>query len=112
LLLFVITRLCSTYLEQFESVESSFGNRVLGTIFGAITGTVFAAMLIMTASLLVPDYFLTGKPSNLPVPVHEMPSMAYRFIERNVAGVNECDAAHTLLPRLKEGDPKPCVFWQ
>ena len=113
LLVFVlITRLCATHIEQFASVAPSLANRILGTIFGATSGVVFAAALVLTLSILAPRLFSTGKPANLPIPINEMSSVAFRYLETTIAGVNETDPAHTRLPRLKESSSERCILWQ
>jgi len=109
-IVFVIMRLCETHLEQFASVAPSFVGRILGLLFGATAGAVFASALILTLGILVPQCF--SKPSNLPVPIHEMPILAFRWIETNVAGVSQGDPAHTPLPHFKETSSGSPLFWR
>jgi len=112
LILFVLVKLRENYISEFEAVSASFVGRLLGALFGTVSGAVFAAALVMTFSLLAPDYFPAGQPTHLPVPLDAMPPMAFRYLETNLAGVNEKNPAHTPLPRARNTAPNPVVFWQ
>lgn len=110
---FVVTKLRKDYIETFESVLPSFTDRVLGSLFGLVSGAAVATALMMTLTIASPQFWPDYKPDALPLPVDRAPLDAYRFIETHVAGIAERDAAHTLLPTLKETDQqKPMSFWR
>jgi len=112
LLLFVLVKLREAYLYEFEAVSGSFVGGLLGALFGTVSGAVLVAALAMTASLLAPQYFPVGQPTLLPIALDAMPQRAFRYLETNLAGVSEKDPAHTPLPKARNAEPNPAIFWQ
>jgi len=104
-------KLCDKRIRKFESVASSFLERLLGAVFGIVNGAVVAVALLLTFSILTPQYF-SEKSTVFPIPLDSLPMMAFRAVETSLAQVPESDPAHTLLPRLHNTDPNPAVFWQ
>jgi len=110
-ILLLFTKLRRKHLELFESVAPSHIGRAFGGLFGIVSGTAIVMAVVMTASILAPEYFPSDKPTILPVAIDGMPTIAFRFIEK-AAGVGEDDPSHTPLPRVRNAEEKPAVFWQ
>ena len=111
-MIFFFLKLRETYVDEFESVTTSFFGRVLGAVFGAVSGAVFVSALLLTASLLAPESFPAGQPTPLSGTLDAMPVRAYRFLETRLAGVDEKDPAHTPLPKGSNAGQTPATFWQ
>lgn len=100
---------CDDYIEPLDSETPSFVDRLLGAVFGGVTGWVFVSAALMSASLLVPQLF-AGKSEILPIAFDQMPVAAYRFVETNLAGISENDPAHTPLPPFQNPPQNPAFF--
>jgi hypothetical protein len=108
-ILYGFRKACDDYLEPFESETPSVIERLLGAVFGGVTGAVLASAVVMTACFLAPEQF-TASPSILPVRIEETPITAYRFIETNLAKISEKDPAHTRLPHFRDPAQPPALF--
>ena len=111
-ILFLFLKLREAYIQEFESTATSFLGGALGALFGGVSGAVFAAALILTASLLSPESFATEKAGALPIALDSVPAVAFRYLEKNLAGVDTHDPAHTLLPKGHNAGQTPATFWQ
>lgn len=107
--LYVFRKGCDDYLEPFESETPSIIERLLGAVFGGVTGAVFVAVVVLSAGILAPQLF-AERSTLLPVPIEELPVVAYRWVETNLAGISENDPAHTPLPQLRRTPQTPAVF--
>lgn len=110
--LFALVKARESYIFEYEAITASSPGRLLGGLFGTVTGTVFVAALFMTASLVAPDYFPKGQPTLLPIPPDAMPSTAFRYLETHLLGVTENDPVHTPLPKTRNAELNPVAFWQ
>jgi putative copper export protein len=109
----IFKKLRENYTDVFEFVHPSIVDHALGAIFGTVTGAVYVTALMMTISLLAPQFWPGYKPAGLPLPVDRLPVRAYRFVEVHIAGVSKTDPGHTLLPELQDAGTKdPVKFWR
>ena len=100
---------CDDYIEAFDSETPSIMDRLLGAVFGGVTGAVFVSSVAMTVCLLAPQCF-PERPELLPVPIGKMPIAAYRYVETKLAGISETDPAHTPLPQFQNSPQNPVFF--
>ena len=88
-------------------------DKILGWVFGLVCGAILGMALMMSVSLVAPEFLRGYRREQLPVPVDEWAMVGYRFIEQEVAGVGPKDAGHTVLPVLRDtvaGSEKE--FWR
>ena len=111
-ILFVFIKARESCIFEYEAVTTSFVARVLGGLFGTVSGAIFAAALAMTSSLVVPESFPADKPGLLPIALDAVPAMAFRYLETHLAGVNEKDPAHTPLPTATNAEPNLAIVWR
>lgn len=107
----IFRKVCEKGVHKFESTAVSSLGRYLGAVFGIVSGSVLTATLLLTFSILTPQYFATEQPI-LPTPLDSLPTMAYRAVETHLAQVSKDDPAHTPLPKFRNTDPNPAAFWQ
>lgn len=113
LVIFLFLKYRQEYTESFESVFPSIVDRVLGGLFGLGTGTMIAAALLMTLSLLSPTIWHGYDAAQLPLPMDRYTFQAYRYIETHVAAVAPTDHGHTPLPAIPaKSSNSPAHFWQ
>ncbi|MEI8339941.1 MAG: CvpA family protein [Verrucomicrobiota bacterium] len=113
LVYFFIQKLCDSHLETFESVEPSLVSRILGALFGSVTGAVVVMSVMMTTSILAPHLLPSYTRPTLPIPVDAGPEFLFRMVESRVAGVKRDDPVHTPLPKLENAaSVDPATFWQ
>lgn len=112
-LFYILLKTCHSRLEMFESVEPSIFGRVLGAVFGCLTGLVVVSALMFTLRLSAPAVMPSYKPSALPLPVDSASVWFYRAVETHIARVKADEPGHTLLPDPESADSSdPKVFWR
>lgn len=110
---YVLKKLRENYTDAFESVHPSLVDRVMGAVFGCVTGLAVTTAAMMTVTILAAQYWPAYKPASLPLPVDRWGEEAYRFVETKIARVSPADPGHTLLPALRDASPdKSVAFWQ
>jgi uncharacterized membrane protein required for colicin V production len=120
---------CSQYFSQFEENGSdlpetgpfqnglqSFFRWILGAVFGIVNGGFVIAALLLVASVALPllaPPSVKEKPQLLPnVALETLPAQGWRWVEARVAKIAPDSPAHTRLPKAKNADPAPDVFWE
>jgi hypothetical protein len=102
---FLFSRLRQLFIDVIESTEPSILGRILGTLFGACTGTIIMAAVMMTLSIALPEFWPAYDRAQLPAPVDQWAIIGYRFVETNIAGIAPRAPGHTLLPVLSSKTP-------
>jgi len=110
---YLVSRARQAGVDSFESTRPSVVNRLMGWVFGMVSGAVIALLLMMTVTIAASQYWPAYQPAQLPLPVDHWAEDGYRFVETKIAGVPAKDAGHTLLPKLDEKGVKgPVDVWR
>jgi len=88
------------FTELLESTLPSVVDKILGWVFGLVCGAILAMALMMSVSVVAPEFLPGYRREQLPVPVDEWAMVGYRYIEQQAAGVGPKDKGHTVLPVL------------
>lgn len=108
---FIAARLCESYFEAFEPVRLSIADRLLGTLFGFVSGSVIAAAALMVLALLTPSFLPSYHSEALPLALDQVAPRFYRFVELRIA--HPPADGLTLLPNpAQAAESDPSKFWQ
>jgi len=92
--------------KQFQSVQTNYPDKVLGSLLGLFSGALLGGSLILVATVAFSGGSLRLDPAALPARLDRLPAAAFRLCEKNLAGIQPDTPAATSLPTAIPAEPE------